>query len=226
MKTSPWDFILSGLILLSLSGSAILFIAFIDPALATWLGDFHILAAAALFLLLFGLGAGLITHLLIRARPLQAGDYAMEHPQFTYWKLLTVIYEFGRGALLPFTTVFAKPGVEALFGAKLGTGVALGGRLAEPYLITVEAGAVLGHNSVLTCHAITSGQIILRGIRIGARATVGVNVIIMPGVEIGAGAIVAGGSVVPMNTKIPAGELWGGIPARKLKDITPREVRA
>ena len=226
MKTSPWDFILSGLTLLSLSGLVLWMIALLDPWLKTWLGDFHILAAGGLFLVLFGLGASAITHLLIRTRPLQPGDYTMNHQQFTYWKLLTVIYEFGRGALLPFTTVFAKPLVEALFGAKLGAGVALGGRLAEPYLITVEDGAILGHNSVLTCHAITSGQIILRKIHVGPRATVGVNVIIMPGVEIGAEAVVAGGSVVPMNTKIPARELWGGIPARKLKDVTPSEVRA
>jgi acetyltransferase-like isoleucine patch superfamily enzyme len=47
----------------------------------------------------------------------------------------------------------------------------------------------------------------------------------MPGVEIGEEAIVAAGSIVPMNTKIGAGEVWAGIPARKIKDIEPSEIR-
>jgi acetyltransferase-like isoleucine patch superfamily enzyme len=78
---------------------------------------------------------------------------------------------------------------------------------------------------VLTAHAITSGHIILREIRVERGATVGVHAVIMPGVEIGEEAIVAAGSIVPMNTKIGAGEVWAGIPARKIKDIEPSEIR-
>jgi acetyltransferase-like isoleucine patch superfamily enzyme len=42
----------------------------------------------------------------------------------------------------------------------------------------------------------------------------GANVIVLKGVTIGEGAIVAAGAVVTKS--IPAGEIWGGIPARKL----------
>jgi acetyltransferase-like isoleucine patch superfamily enzyme len=39
----------------------------------------------------------------------------------------------------------------------------------------------------------------------------------MAGVQIGDNAIVSTGAVVTKNTRIGAGEIWGGIPARKLK---------
>ena len=41
--------------------------------------------------------------------------------------------------------------------------------------------------------------------------------IINPGIRIGKGSVVAAGSVV--NDNIPEYELWGGIPARKIKDL-------
>lgn len=44
----------------------------------------------------------------------------------------------------------------------------------------------------------------------------GVNVVVLKGVTIGSGAIVAAGAVV--NKSIAPGEIWGGIPARKIKD--------
>jgi acetyltransferase-like isoleucine patch superfamily enzyme len=180
---------------------------------------------SVLFLLSYGLLSALFLRLLLASRPLRPGDYPMDHPFFFYWKFFTVLHEFGRGALLPFTTVFAKPLVTKLFGAKIGNNVAMGGHLVDPPLITIGDNVILGLDSVLTAHAITSGHIILREIRVERGATVGVHAVIMPGVEIGEEAIVAAGSIVPMNTKIGAGEVWAGIPARKIKDIEPSEIR-
>lgn len=45
---------------------------------------------------------------------------------------------------------------------------------------------------------------------------IGANAIILRGVEIGAGAVVAAGAVVTRS--IPAMEVWGGVPAKKIKD--------
>jgi acetyltransferase-like isoleucine patch superfamily enzyme len=129
-----------------------------------------------------------------------------------------VIYEFGRGALLPFTTVFAKPLVAKLFGTQIGKDIALGGHLVDPEFISIGDEAIIGQDSVITAHTITSGYLILDPVIIGTKATVGVNVVVMSGVKVGEGAILAAGAVVPPNTEIPPGELWGGIPARKLKD--------
>lgn len=44
------------------------------------------------------------------------------------------------------------------------------------------------------------------------------GVIVNPGIKIGEGSVVAPGSVVTKN--IPPFELWGGVPAKKIKDIS------
>lgn len=45
-------------------------------------------------------------------------------------------------------------------------------------------------------------------------AFIGARSLILPGVHIGTGAVVAAGSLV--NKDIPPGEVWGGVPARKI----------
>ena len=55
------------------------------------------------------------------------------------------------------------------------------------------------------------------GITIGRNVWVGAQCTILPGVVIGDNAVIAGGSVV--NTTVPPDEIWGGVPARKLKDV-------
>ena len=53
-------------------------------------------------------------------------------------------------------------------------------------------------------------------ILIGKDVIVGVNSVILKGVKIGDGAVVAAGSVVTKS--VPANEIWGGNPARKIRD--------
>jgi chloramphenicol O-acetyltransferase type B len=51
---------------------------------------------------------------------------------------------------------------------------------------------------------------------VGNDVWIGTNAIIIAGVNIGNGAIIAAGSLV--NKNIPECEIWGGIPAKKIKD--------
>ena len=55
------------------------------------------------------------------------------------------------------------------------------------------------------------------GIRIGTNVWIGAGVTVLPGCSIGDNAIVAAGSVVTKD--IPANEIWGNIPATKMRDI-------
>lgn len=57
---------------------------------------------------------------------------------------------------------------------------------------------------------------ISKGISIGEDCWIGKNVVIMGGVSIGRGSVVAANSFV--NKKIPPYEIWGGTPAKKIKD--------
>lgn len=220
MKTEPFDYLISSIVITLLAG-----IAFCAAALGSWgftrnmLGAYYVLADALLFLLVFGLASAIFCRLLVAAGLLRPGTYPMGDPLFRWWKLFTVVYEFGSGALLPFTTVFTKPVVAKLFGARIGQDIALGGHLVDPQFISIGDEAIVGQDSVITAHTITSGTLVLDPVMIGARATVGVNVVVMSGVRIGEGAIIAAGAVVPPGSVIPHGELWGGIPARKLKDV-------
>lgn len=90
--------------------------------------------------------------------------------------------------------------------------------------VTIKKNAVIGHNcKILTVdHNIEKasrrcGYIVLKPVEIGVGAWVGANSTILPGVKIGDGSIVAAGSVVTKN--IPPNELWGGAPAKLIREL-------
>jgi acetyltransferase-like isoleucine patch superfamily enzyme len=78
-------------------------------------------------------------------------------------------------------------------------------------IIDHDHGTVLG--SLVASQPVTESPI-----RIGNDVWIGVNAVILKGVEIGDGAIVGAGSVV--NRSIPPGEIWCGVPARKVSQRT------
>lgn len=57
---------------------------------------------------------------------------------------------------------------------------------------------------------------ITKPIRLGNNVYAGNNVIFLPGVTIGNNVVVGAGSVVTKD--IPDGEVWAGVPAKKIKD--------
>jgi len=65
----------------------------------------------------------------------------------------------------------------------------------------------IGHNAIV------------HGCTIHDKVLIGMGAIIMDNAEIGSNSIVAAGAVVLEGTKIEAGAIYGGVPARKLKDI-------
>ena len=48
---------------------------------------------------------------------------------------------------------------------------------------------------------------------------IGMGAIVMDDAEIGSNSIIAAGAVVLEGTKIESGVIYGGVPARKIKDI-------
>ena len=54
-------------------------------------------------------------------------------------------------------------------------------------------------------------------IHIGNRVWIGANATILKGVNIGEGAIISAGAVV--NKNVPPFEIWGGVPARRIKSL-------
>ena len=128
-----------------------------------------------------------------------------------------MVGELGKVALSLFFPVFARPAFYALFGARVGSQVAVAGKILDPRLTVLEDGCVLGEGCIVTSHAMVKGRFVLRTVSLGAGATVGVGSLLMPGVAIGAGAVILPGSVLKAGTEVPAGETWGGVPAVRLK---------
>lgn len=86
--------------------------------------------------------------------------------------------------------------------------------------ITIEDGALIGHNAVLATlnHSMNPehrGNLIPAPIHIGKNVWIGANVTICPGVTIGEGAIIAAGAVV--NKDVAANTVVGGVPAKLIK---------
>lgn len=61
-------------------------------------------------------------------------------------------------------------------------------------------------------------RVIYKKVAINDRALISINTIIMPEVEIGEDSVVLPGSAVTMDTHISKNEIWGGAPAKKIKD--------
>ena len=103
-------------------------------------------------------------------------------------------------------------------GAKVNATFLMGGkaRILDPWAIEVGPNATIGAYAVVCGHAIEGKTLLVKTVKIGAGATVGVRAVLLPGVEIGEGAIVGAGALVAKDTVIPPGEIWAGVPARKI----------
>lgn len=91
-----------------------------------------------------------------------------------------------------------------------------------PHLITIEEDAIVGFRTTLLCHEYAADFYRVGPVVIKKRATIGANSTLLPGVIVGEGATVSAMSLV--NRDIPAGELWGGVPVRRLRTAEGKSV--
>lgn len=77
----------------------------------------------------------------------------------------------------------------------------------EKYPLNIGNNVSIGHNAIV------------HGCTIEDNVLIGMGAIVMDGCKVEGNSIIGAGSVVTKNTHIKSGEVWGGIPARKLKDI-------
>ncbi|MBR1792592.1 MAG: sugar O-acetyltransferase [Bacteroidales bacterium] len=107
----------------------------------------------------------------------------------------------------------------------LGEGVFInmGCKFQDQGGITIDEGALIGHNVVLATinhelmpeyrHSMSYAPI-----HIGRRVWIGSNATILAGVTVGDGAVVAAGAVVTKD--VPSNTVVGGVPARVIKTIS------
>jgi acetyltransferase-like isoleucine patch superfamily enzyme len=99
-------------------------------------------------------------------------------------------------------------------------------QISDPCLITLGNKVTLGGSATIVAHYGQGGLLILAPVEIGDGVTIGLKATIMGGVVIGANAKVLPHSVVLPKTKIGPGEVWGGIPARKISLQELEELRS
>lgn len=109
--------------------------------------------------------------------------------------------------------------VYQALGARLGANTYSAGALLDPPLTRIGSNTIIGHDAVVFCHVIEGRRLALHAVEIGNTVTIGATAVVMAGVHIGDNAIVSAGAVVTKGTRIGAGEVWGGVPARRLKAV-------
>ena len=107
---------------------------------------------------------------------------------------------------------------------KIGKNVFInsGCRFQDQGGITIDDGALIGHNAVLATlnhnpDAEKRDNLLPAPIHIGKRVWLGANVTVLPGVTIGDNAIVAAGAVVTKD--VQPNTVVGGLPAKVIKHI-------
>lgn len=102
-------------------------------------------------------------------------------------------------------------------GARLGPNTYSQGIIHDPLFVEIGANSTIGQSALVIPHVIEGHKLAHYTIRMGNNVTVGALAAILPGVQIGDGATVATGSVVTKGTCIGPQEVWGGVPAKRIR---------
>ncbi len=104
-------------------------------------------------------------------------------------------------------------------GAKIGRDVIINSVIVyDPDLLEIGDNVVIGGDVVLMAHSGEGKYLHIRKVKIGNGASIGQSTTILAGAEIGEGAIVGAMSLVPKDFKVPPHSVYGGVPAKPLKD--------
>lgn len=190
--------------------------------IAPWidvLGDYRAIANVIACSILFFWVSVAVHRLFLGISPLRPGDVAEKSGQeFVYHVYilfyLLVFYPVLRSGIPP------APMMRLLYqalGARLGSNTYSQGLIHDPIFVTIGANSTVGQSALIIPHQIEGSKLAHLPIVIGDHVTVGANSVILPGVRIGNHATVATGAVVPKGTVIGDHEVWGGVPARKIR---------
>lgn len=183
------------------------------------LGDFRgvtLVVGAVVFIYLWAFA---VYRVFLHFMPLREGDLA-EGSREEFAAQVNILFYLMLFNSLIRTHFLPVPLMRLVYlalGARLGANTYSAGTLLDPPLTELGANCIIGHDAVLFCHAIEGSHFALSRIRAGDNVTIGAAAVVMSGVTIGDGAIVSAGALVLKDTRIGPGEVWGGVPAKRLK---------
>jgi acetyltransferase-like isoleucine patch superfamily enzyme len=188
------------------------------------LGDYHSLAVVACSIIFIYCFSFVAYRVFLAVMPLKEGEIAEgSREEFGYHLYLLfyliLFYPLMRSGFLPLPVMRA---VYIVLGARLGDNTYSSGIILDPPFVEVGANTLIGQFALLIPHVIEGKRLAHHRIKIGSNVTIGAHAVVMAGVTIEDNSIVATGAVVPKGTHIGKGEIWGGIPAKKIKNVEPR----
>jgi acetyltransferase-like isoleucine patch superfamily enzyme len=110
-----------------------------------------------------------------------------------------------------------------MMGMRIGRRVLINTAIiADSNLIEIGDDTMIGGDATVVAHSAERGMLVMAPVKIGKRVTIGLMSVVFPGVTIGDDAVIASHAVLPKGTRVGAGEIWGGVPARKIGDARRR----
>jgi len=193
---------------------------------AHWLppSDFRGVVTLLIAVPIFYLVAFAVYRVFLHAIPLQEGEL-IEGSRGEFAAQVNILFYLVFFNSLIRTHALPVPLMRLVYqalGARLGTNTYSAGTLLDPPLTSLGDNCIVGHNAVVFAHAIEGPHMALSRVQIGDNVTIGAMAIVMAGVTIDDNAIVSAGAVVRKDTHIGPGEIWGGVPAKRLghrKDV-------
>ena len=181
---------------------------------AVWQQTLWVCLAAGVGYFVFGFSLMFVTALLrwVFRLDLREGEYPLASLGMLRWYISNAMQfivwsVFGDFLLMtPFAALFYR-----LMGAKLGLNVQINSKYcADLSLLEIGDNAVIGGHATVIAHSLEVRGLILKKVRIGRNAIIGLNTIVLPGADIGDRAVVGAGAFVPKDTKVPPGMVYLG----------------
>ncbi|TWI62175.1 transferase family hexapeptide repeat protein [Pseudoduganella lurida] len=189
------------------------------PAHGTLAGPLAPLLPAIACIVLFYAYALLLHRLLLHALPLRSGPVESSVRAAFGYQLYLLFYLMVFNALIR-SRVLPIPLMRPVYlalGARLGARTHTGGTILDPAFVTIGHDTLIGEAALLVPHVLEGGTPAHFPIVIGNHVTIGTHAVLLAGVTVGDHALVAAHALVAKGTVIGPGEVWGGVPARRLR---------
>ena len=105
-----------------------------------------------------------------------------------------------------------------LMGMKIGRNTLVGGAIKDPCVTSIGDHCTMGEYAIIYghIHNYEANTIRIDPVIIGNNCVIGAGAIIMPGVVMEDGVTVAAGALVPKKQRLVSGNIYAGIPAKKI----------
>ena len=134
------------------------------------------------------------------------------------WGFLNVIDRLAKPSVHHMVPSWITDFYYRAMGCKIGKNSFVSSdRINDPYMVTIGDNSIIGSKVIITPHLAEKNDLVLSPVNIGHNCLIGLGAQINPGCIIGDGVVIASRAIVPKYTTIPEGEVWAGIPAKRIK---------